>query len=100
MAVGLSAGRFVARLQSYNRVGFTWVAHYGHPFFVGETMVPETPPGEWSWLFRELDRMNEKLDEIPRLREDIATLKVKSGMWGAVGASIVVITMLAIQYLG
>lgn len=99
MATGLSAGRFVARLQSYNRVGFTWVAHYGHPFFVGETMVPETPPGEWSWLWRELDRINEKLDDIPRLREEIATLKVKSGMAGAIGASIPVIIMLALQLL-
>ncbi len=62
-------------------------------------MVPETPPGEWSWLWRELDRINEKLDDIPRLREEIATLKVKSGMAGAIGASIPVIIMLALQLL-
>lgn len=72
---------------------------YGHPFFVGETMPPETPPGEWSWLWRELDRINEKLDDIPRLREEIATLKVKSGFAGAVGASIPIIIMLALQFL-
>ena len=63
-------------------------------------MPPETPPGEWSWLWRELDRINKKLDDIPRLREEVATLKVKSGIWGAVGASIPVIIMLAIQYWG
>lgn len=62
-------------------------------------MPPTTPPDEWSWLLRELDRINVKLDDIPKLREEIATLKVKSGMWGAIGASIPVIIMLALQFL-
>lgn len=61
--------------------------------------MSHTPPDEWSWLLRELDRINEKLDDIPRLREEIATLKVKSGMWGAIGASIPIIIMLALQFL-
>jgi hypothetical protein len=63
-------------------------------------MTPATPPGEWAWLWRELDRINEKLDDIPRLREEVTTLKVKSGLWGAVGAAIPVIIMLAAQYWG
>lgn len=61
---------------------------------------PATPPDEWDWLLRELDRINVKLDDIPKLREEIATLKVKSGMWGAIGASIPIVIMLVIQYLG
>ncbi len=73
--------------------------NYGHPFFVGEIMLPATPPSEWSWLLRELDRINDKLDDIPKLREEIATLKVKSGILGAVGASIPIVIMLALQFL-
>lgn len=61
-------------------------------------MTPAAPPSEWEWLLRELDRINDKLDDIPKLREEIAALKVKSGVWGAVGASIPVIVMLAVQY--
>ncbi len=51
-------------------------------------------------MLRELDRINDKLDDIPRLREEIATLKVKSGLWGAVGACIPVIIMLAYSIWG
>jgi hypothetical protein len=48
---------------------------------------------EWSkHVLLELERLNscyEKLDgKINTMREDIATLKVKAGLWGAIGAAI------------
>lgn len=48
---------------------------------------------EWSkHVLLELERLNdcyEKLDgRVNAIREEIASLKVKSGMWGAVGACI------------
>ena len=63
-------------------------------------MPPGAPPDEWEWLLRELDRINAKLDDIPKLRDEIATLKVKSGLWGAVGACIPVVVMLAYNIWG
>lgn len=33
MATGLSAGRFVARLQSYIKDDFSWVNRFRAPFF-------------------------------------------------------------------
>jgi hypothetical protein len=63
---------------------------------------------EWSrHVLRELERINqqgEKLhDEVADLRQDLAVvrteLRLKAGIWGAIGAAIPVIVMLAIQLL-
>ena len=54
-------------------------------------------------VMAELDRLNAAVGcmsaEVTGIRVEIAMLKVKAGMWGAVGACIPVIMMLAIEFL-
>ncbi len=59
---------------------------------------------EWRrYVLMELERMNECYDslktEAVNLKVEIAMLKVKSGIWGAVGAAVPIIILLAIQFL-
>lgn len=59
---------------------------------------------EWSrYVLNELKRLNRNYEKIQRdigvLRTDLATLKVKSGVWGAAGAMVPIAIMLIIQLL-
>jgi hypothetical protein len=63
---------------------------------------------EWSrHVLRELERINQQVeklhDEMSDLRQDLAIvrteLRLKAGIWGAIGAAIPVIVMLAFQLL-
>lgn len=63
---------------------------------------------EWSrHVLSELERINQQVeklhDEVSRLRQDLAVvrteLRLKAGIWGAIGAAIPVIVMLAFQLL-
>lgn len=80
--------------------------------------------GEWSrWVLKNIEKINERLDsfpsnkEIERLSQDIEKLeqqlhnlevkltafeiefKIRSGIWGAIGAAIPVIGFFIIKYL-
>ena len=54
-------------------------------------------------VMAELKRLNEAVEcvttEVVSIRVEIAMLKVKAGMWGAVGACIPIIMLLAIEFL-
>jgi len=54
-------------------------------------------------VLNELKRLNRNYESIQReigvLRTELATLKVKSGVWGAAGAMVPVAIMLIIQLL-
>jgi len=70
---------------------------------------PELQPNENSWdqwakyVLKELERLNEHYEtlreEIGKIHTEIATLKAKAGLWGAIGAAIPVLLMLAIQLM-
>ena len=74
-------------------------------------MIPTTKlkVGEDGWdqwavyVLKELERLNihyEALrEEFSKVHAEIATLKAKAGMWGAIGAAIPVLLMLAIQLM-
>jgi hypothetical protein len=53
-------------------------------------------------VLKELERLNNGMEsmnkELTNIRVEIAMLKVKSGMWGAVGACIPIAIMLAIYF--
>lgn len=56
-------------------------------------MPPDNAWNEWSkFVLKELDRLStcyESLDEkMGQIRTEIAMLKVKSGIWGLIGAAI------------
>lgn len=60
--------------------------------------------GEWSrFVLKELERLNENIEglrrEMTQVHTEVATLKTKAGMWGAVGAAIPVLVMLLWQLL-
>lgn len=50
------------------------------------------------YVIKELERLNSNYEllskEVQQVREDIATLKVKSGVWGAVGAAVTAVLFL------
>ena len=54
-------------------------------------------------MLKELERLNTNYEtlrrEVGKVHTEIATLKVKAGIWGATGAAIPVLVMLAIQLL-
>ena len=54
-------------------------------------------------VMAELERLNTAVqcisNEVVSIRVEIAMLKVKAGMWGAVGACIPVVMMLAVEIL-
>jgi len=73
------------------------------------SMDQNTPPTnvkentwEW-WVYRELGRISEiqnvMNDKVTKIQIEIATLKVKAGVWGVVGAAIPVVIMLGLQFL-
>lgn len=71
-------------------------------------MSPNSGPGngwnEWSrHILKELERLNECYDKLDgRLRnieQDMAMLKVKSGVWGATGAALVIVGQVLIKAL-
>lgn len=54
-------------------------------------------------VLAELERVNERLEALledqVQMRESIASLKVKSGIWGAIGGALPAIVTLIIVYL-
>jgi hypothetical protein len=84
------------------------------------TPTPKLQANEDGWdqwamfVLKELERLNgnyealrlefsaarlEAQKDIGRVRTEIATLKVKAGLWGGAGAAIPVLLMLAIQLI-
>ena len=68
--------------------------------------MPDNPDTwrEWSkYVLKELERLNELMEgtrhDVAALRTEVAMLKVKSGLWGAVGAAVPIGIMLAVQIL-
>lgn len=67
-------------------------------------MDPEDGWKEWSnYVLKELERLDEcyqRLDtKVGQVLEEIARLKVKSGVWGALGGLIPVIIVIALYVL-
>ena len=59
---------------------------------------------QWAiYVLKELERLNAHYEalrrEISAVHTEIATLKAKAGLWGAIGAAVPVLLMLAIQLL-
>ena len=59
---------------------------------------------QWAkFVLKELERLNVHYEalrkEVGKIHTEIATLKVKAGLWGAMGAAIPVLLMLAIQLM-
>lgn len=59
---------------------------------------------QWAkFVLKELERLNANYEtlrkEISKIYPEIATLKTKAGLWGAIGAAIPVLLMLAIQLM-
>jgi len=68
--------------------------------------MPESPNGwnEWSkYVLKELERLNgcyEQIDKkVDKIEQEIAMLKVKSGVWGLVGGLIPVVIALIFIFL-
>lgn len=71
------------------------------------TPTPKLQASEDGWdqwakfVLKELERLNGNSEalrkEVGNIRTEIATLKVKAGLWGALGAAIPVLLLLAIQ---
>ncbi len=60
--------------------------------------------GEWSkYVLKELERLNSCYDgintQLGRVREEIATLKVKASIWGALGGCLPILIILAIKFI-
>ena len=75
-------------------------------------MTPTTPKlrasadgwDQWAvYVIKKLERLDEHYEalrkEVGKIHTEIATLKVKAGLWGAIGAAVPVLLMLAIQLL-
>jgi len=69
-------------------------------------MPPQQQNGWQQWsnhVLKELDRLNSGMltmnNELTQLRIEIAMLKVKSGIWGAIGACVPIAIAIAVQYL-
>ena len=59
---------------------------------------------QWAvFVLKELERLNAHYEalrkEVGKIHTEIATLKVKAGLWGAMGAAIPVLLMLAVQLM-
>ena len=59
---------------------------------------------QWQvFVLKELERLNEHYEgmrkEVGKIHTEVATLKARAGLWGAAGAAIPVLLMLAIQLL-
>ena len=70
---------------------------------VEPTQQPDNGWHEWSkYVLKELERMNKWMGEIQRTcnaqRVDIATLKVKAGVWGLLGGLIPVLILLLVYF--
>ena len=73
------------------------------------TPTPKLQASEDGWdqwakyVLKELERLNANYEtlrkEVSKVHTEIATLKVKAGMWGAVGAAIPVMVLLLIQLM-
>lgn len=73
------------------------------------TPTPKLQASEDGWdqwavyVLKELERLNEssvaQRREMSLIRAEIAALKVKAGFWGAAGAAIPVLVLLAVQLL-
>lgn len=68
--------------------------------------MPENPDqwAEWSkHVLRELERLNGVMEgmreEMGKMKTEVAMLKMKSGLWGAMGATIPIAVMVAVQIL-
>ena len=71
--------------------------------------TPELKAGEDGWdqwakfVLKELERLNVTYEalrtETGKIHTEVATLKVKAGLWGAAGAAIPVLLALAIQLM-
>lgn len=55
------------------------------------------------FILKELERLNVNYEtlrkEVSKIYPEIATLKTKAGLWGAIGAAIPVLLMLAVQLM-
>ena len=78
----------------------------------GSTQMPSDSWEEWSqYVLKELQRLNDSIDalrsdlikvrvnDLVELKTEIATLKAKAGLWGAVGAAIPVVVFIAWEAL-
>ena len=73
------------------------------------TPTPKLQAGEDGWdqwakfVLKELERLNANYEtlrgEVGKVHTEIATLKVKAGAWGAIGAAIPVLALLLIQLM-
>lgn len=66
--------------------------------------VSEDGWDQWAiYVLKELERLNAHYEalrkEVGKIHTEVATLKVKAGLWGAIGAAIPVLLMLAIQLM-
>lgn len=60
---------------------------------------------EWSrYVLKELERLSKAYEgiraDVMLIRTELATLKVRAGIWGAIGAAIPIAIVLLIQTLG
>ena len=55
------------------------------------------------FILKELERLNTNYEtlrtEVSKIYPEIATLRTKAGLWGAIGAAVPVLLMLAIQLM-
>lgn len=66
--------------------------------------MPPNGWNEWSkYVLKELERLSDCYEgirgDITDIKTEIATLKVKAGIWGAVGAMVPIAIMLVVQLL-
>ena len=59
---------------------------------------------QWAkFVLKELERLNANYEtlrqEVGKVHTEIATLKVKAGVWGAIGAAVPVLALLLIQLM-
>lgn len=73
------------------------------------TPTPKLQASENGWdqwakfVLHELERLNINYEalrkEVGKIHTEVATLKTKAGLWGAVGAAVTVLLMLVIQLM-
>ena len=73
------------------------------------TPTPKLQASEDGWdqwakfVLKELERLNANYEtlrqEVGKVHTEIATLKVKAGVWGAIGAAVPVLALLLIQLM-
>ena len=67
-------------------------------------ILMESDWNEWSkYVLKELERLNscytDMNKQLGKIREDIASLQVKSGIWGLVGGCVPVLIIIVIQMI-